>query len=381
MTQTGTQMGTPVYMSPEQVKAEKTIDHRSDIYSLGVTLFFAINGKPPYDSATDSQFHIFNKIVFEPLPETNLQNPFRGIIEKACQKNREDRFQTCEEWLRSMKSGMETGKGQAGKRKTSPKIKSDESKPRENVKGERKLQKDATPDDLSTILVEPSGKVVAPLTKPIGNKKASLVESFPFVKIGSQIWMAEDLKVKKFRNGEKIKHAQSDAEWKNAFEKKIPAWCYMVDKAIKSGTTILYNLWAQNDERGLAPEGWKIPSQHDWDSLFDKVIAKELKATTGWRIKNNWFSTKNFNGNNLSGFGAKPTGFRYNNGALSVGSEVAESAFYFCKTMLKDSEGMSLQKEYGTPDDLYLVAWIGESAVCDVFSSENQGWAIRCIKE
>lgn len=60
MTQTGTQLGTPVYMSPEQVNAEKNIDHRSDIYSLGVTLFYALSGKAPYDSTTSSQFAIFN---------------------------------------------------------------------------------------------------------------------------------------------------------------------------------------------------------------------------------------------------------------------------------------------------------------------------------
>lgn len=50
MTQTGTQMGTPIYMSPEQVKGDKSIDYRSDIYSLGVTMFYALNGNPPYNS-------------------------------------------------------------------------------------------------------------------------------------------------------------------------------------------------------------------------------------------------------------------------------------------------------------------------------------------
>ena len=98
MTQTGTQMGTPIYMSPEQVKADKFIDHRSDIYSLGVTMFFAINGKPPYNSDTDSQFDIFNKIVYEPLPEFSIQSKFKDIVLKACQKNREVRYQTCKEY-------------------------------------------------------------------------------------------------------------------------------------------------------------------------------------------------------------------------------------------------------------------------------------------
>jgi serine/threonine protein kinase len=99
MTQTGTQMGTPTYMSPEQVKADKTIDNRSDIYSLGVTLYCAVNGKAPYNSATESQFDIFNKIVYEPLPEIIGNSKFNKIINKACAKNREERFQSCEDWL------------------------------------------------------------------------------------------------------------------------------------------------------------------------------------------------------------------------------------------------------------------------------------------
>ena len=104
MTQTGTQMGTPIYMSPEQVKADKTIDHRSDIYSIGVTMFFAINGKPPYDSATQSQFDIFNKIVYEPLHEFSVQSKFKELVLKACQKNREDRYQNCKDFFDKMVS-------------------------------------------------------------------------------------------------------------------------------------------------------------------------------------------------------------------------------------------------------------------------------------
>ena len=102
MTQTGTQMGTPIYMSPEQVKADKSRDHRSDIYSLGVTMFYAINGKPPYNSETDSQFDIFIKIVYEVLPKFSIQSKFRDVVIKACQKNREERFQTCLEYLQAL---------------------------------------------------------------------------------------------------------------------------------------------------------------------------------------------------------------------------------------------------------------------------------------
>jgi serine/threonine protein kinase len=104
MTQTGTQMGTPIYMSPEQVKADKSIDHRSDIYSLGVTMYYAINGKPPYNSETDSQFDIFNKIVFEPLAETDKTSFLNDFVKKACEKERNLRYQSCQEWINEFNS-------------------------------------------------------------------------------------------------------------------------------------------------------------------------------------------------------------------------------------------------------------------------------------
>jgi serine/threonine protein kinase len=98
MTQTGTQIGTPMFMSPEQVKSDKSIDHRSDIYSLGVTMYFAINGKAPYDINTNSQFDIYTKIVNEDIPKFSVQSIFEPIVIFACKKNREERFVDCDEF-------------------------------------------------------------------------------------------------------------------------------------------------------------------------------------------------------------------------------------------------------------------------------------------
>lgn len=91
-TQTGLQLGTPVYMSPEQVLAKKDIDKRSDIYSLGVTLFFALKGHSPYKDNTSSNFEIYKKIVEEPLPEIEGLGELNGVIQKAVEKDREKRF-------------------------------------------------------------------------------------------------------------------------------------------------------------------------------------------------------------------------------------------------------------------------------------------------
>ncbi|MBM3431820.1 MAG: serine/threonine protein kinase [Bacteroidetes bacterium] len=97
-TRLGVNVGTPVYMSPEQVKADRSIDHRSDIYSLGITLYTACHGNPPFDINKLSEFVIFNKIVSDPLPDLTNDPYFRHLITRACQKDREKRFQSCSEW-------------------------------------------------------------------------------------------------------------------------------------------------------------------------------------------------------------------------------------------------------------------------------------------
>ena len=107
MTQTGTQMGTPVYMSPEQVKGEKSIDHRSDIYALGITLYFILTGKAPYESAEESSFEIFTKIVNEPIPHLTNNSFFDTIIQKAVSKDRNERFQSVGEFRKSLNSNGE----------------------------------------------------------------------------------------------------------------------------------------------------------------------------------------------------------------------------------------------------------------------------------
>ena len=98
--------------------------------------------------------------------------------------------------------------------------------------------------------------------------------TYKTTQIGNQTWMAENLRVKTFRNGDKILHAKTKEEWVKAGENKTPAWCFYENKQgkeIKYG--ILYNWYAVNDERGLAPEGWKVPSENDWEKL-DKYLFK-----------------------------------------------------------------------------------------------------------
>lgn len=94
-TRTTQTMGTPMYMSPEQVKSTKEVTAQSDVYSLGVVLWQMVMGFRPYDTNTTSNFELQTKIVNEPLSITNTI--FDSIIQKATAKNIENRFVNCSE--------------------------------------------------------------------------------------------------------------------------------------------------------------------------------------------------------------------------------------------------------------------------------------------
>jgi uncharacterized protein (TIGR02145 family) len=101
------------------------------------------------------------------------------------------------------------------------------------------------------------------------------------VQIGGMTWMTRNLEETSFRNGDRIPQAQSDEEWQEAGFKKIPAWCYYNDDNDSGSTEIhnrgkLYNSFAVNDPRGLAPEGWHIPNELEWNLL---VLLTELEGT------------------------------------------------------------------------------------------------------
>ena len=129
------------------------------------------------------------------------------------------------------------------------------------------------------------------------------------VTIGEQVWMAENLNVDKFRNGDPIPEAKTEEEWKRAGENGEPAWCYYEnDPANGEKYGKLYNWYAVSDTRGLAPAGYHVPSDAEWTKLTDFLgsdAGKKMKSTSGWN--------EDGNGTNESGFSGLPVGGRYFN--------------------------------------------------------------------
>jgi uncharacterized protein (TIGR02145 family) len=108
--------------------------------------------------------------------------------------------------------------------------------------------------------------------KPNLQKVQTRIETYPEIKIGNQIWMQENLNIETFSNGDSILHAKTKGAWIKAGETQTPAWCYYEneeDNEFKFGK--LYNNFAVQDKRGLAPVGWKIPSRRDFEELLSNL--------------------------------------------------------------------------------------------------------------
>ena len=179
------------------------------------------------------------------------------------------------------------------------------------------------------------------------------------IKIGTQTWTTKNLDVTTYRNGDAIPQVQD----KNAWAKlKTGAWCYYENNTA-NGTTYgkLYNWFAVNDTRGLAPKGYHIPTDAEWTILTDNLgeeAGTKMKSTSGW--------DNNGNGTNTSGFAGLPGGYRYNDGIFyNIGAN--GSWWSSSESNAYDALCRVLANDYG-----------------DVFSSnfgKQDGFSVRCLRD
>lgn len=190
------------------------------------------------------------------------------------------------------------------------------------------------------------------------------VEKYDTVAIGQQIWMANNLNVSHFRNGDKIPHAATTEEWKKAAETKSPAWCYYDnDEANGKKYGKLYNWYAVNDSRGLAPESWIIPSREDWKLLEKEIEGLTLNATKLMSIE--WDK-----GKDKTGFNALPGGGRFLQGEFEGISEYA----YFWSSQNDKNKYDEQERAYS----LTLMAFSDLSMISSY--PKEYGLSVRCFK-
>jgi uncharacterized protein (TIGR02145 family) len=188
------------------------------------------------------------------------------------------------------------------------------------------------------------------------------------VKIGSQTWMSKDLDVSAFANGDPIPQAKTTEEWKNALDKQTPAWCYFdYDPANGAKYGKLYNWYSVNDPRGLAPNGWHVPSDVEWNVLAEQVGGVDkagvtLKNASGW--------DDNGNGTNSSGFAGLPGGgLQTSTGNVISFFGIRQTGNWWTSTGFND-----------------VYAWTrilqrNNDALLRAVGKKNFGISVRCLKD
>ena len=190
--------------------------------------------------------------------------------------------------------------------------------------------------------------------------------NYPVVQIGDQVWMAENLKTTRYRNGDPI----------------TEQWAYNNDanNAAKYGR--LYTWYAATDSRGIAPAGWHVPTDAEWTTLQNYLIAngynydgtttgnkiaKALAATTDWYTYTGTGAPgADLTKNNSSGFTALPGGYRYYGGAFYY---VGSSGYWWCST------------EYNSADTWCRNLYYYYDDLSRNYDSKSCGFSVRCLRD
>ena len=135
------------------------------------------------------------------------------------------------------------------------------------------------------------------------------------VKIGGQEWMTKNLNVSTFRNGDVIPEAKTIDDWLKAGAEGKPAWCYYEnDPANGEKYGKLYNWHAVNDSRQLAPKGWHVPTNDEWQTLIDFCGGQEVAGGPMKETGMKHWKRPNTGATDEHGFSALPGGHRDNKG-------------------------------------------------------------------
>jgi len=194
---------------------------------------------------------------------------------------------------------------------------------------------------------------------------------YKVIRIGDQWWMAENLKVTHYRNGDPIPNITDNSTWEGL---SAGARCYQENDSTNNAGTYgcLYNWYAvdsdvDGDGKGdLAPEGWHVPTDAEWTVLENYLTANghsgsegtALKSTTGWNSGGN--------GTDDYGFAGLPAGYRYYFGTFYTMGYYA--TFWSAS-------------EYDTYNAWYRALYCNGSDVYRYGNYEDYGFSVRCVRD
>jgi len=176
------------------------------------------------------------------------------------------------------------------------------------------------------------------------------------VKIGDQWWMAENLKVTHYRNGDEIDGC----------------WAYNDNESNVGTYGRLYSWYSATDSRGIAPEGWHVPSDGEWQTLVNYLSGSSVAGGKMKETGTTHWNSPNTGATNESGFSALPGGYRDSYG---VYSNMGNFAYFWSSTEDTDAS---------------LLAWFRflRNDVSDVYRNsyfsyyvKGYGFSVRCVRD
>jgi uncharacterized protein (TIGR02145 family) len=183
------------------------------------------------------------------------------------------------------------------------------------------------------------------------------------VKIGTQVWMAENLKTTKYKDGTAIPLVTDDKAWATLTR---PAYCWYNNNIVNKGTYgALYNWYTINTNK-LCPFSWHVPSDVEWTTLTTFLGGEDA---AGGKLKEtgtiHWKSP-NTGATNETGFTALPNGYRYESGSFfsigNYGNWWSSSEFY-------------------TGSAYYRLMDYSNGIVSSNGESNRYGYSVRCLKD
>jgi uncharacterized protein (TIGR02145 family) len=186
---------------------------------------------------------------------------------------------------------------------------------------------------------------------------------YPTILIGSQEWMAENLRVAYYRNGDPIQNITDNSAWNDCL---LGAYCWYNNDAASNKLVYgaLYNWYAVTDSRNICPNGWHMPSDSEWTILTtylngESIAGGSMKEASLW-------TSPNSGATNTSNFSAAPGGGRGDNGLFYY---ITHHGFWWTSTVCSSGSGYS---RYVIHDN---------TSVFRTNYSKSNGFSIRCIKD
>ena len=192
--------------------------------------------------------------------------------------------------------------------------------------------------------------------------------SYRVVTIGSQTWMAENLRTTRFNDGSFIPYVTNNTEWESL---TVPAYCWYNHGTGLSGDTYknqygsLYNWYSVNTGK-LCPEGWHVPTDADWKILTTYLGGESIAGGKLKEVGSVHWDSPNTGATNESGFTALPGGLRFNNGTFR------DIHFYGYWWTSSEFEGdlVWYRGLNSTGNDVYRN-----------YNYKNSGFSVRCLRD